>query len=174
SRLSRAARAGSSAGNRASSTWTRRKGPRASARSSSQSAKMRRWTSSSGAAAMACKKPRSSPAIAASSTAFPDQPTGAVFGRDAEFAQALPDQVRLSEQGLLDRVVLAGNLLGLGPQVVPQVDEQLHQPAYRRIVAGQRGCRRRRERQAEYLAQLLDEGGSLSEVRPGLLVARRR
>src|SRR5215208_4807983 len=52
---------------------------------------------------------------------------GAVFERDAEFAEPLADQVRLVEERFLQRVVLRG-LFRDRAEVVPQVEEQLHQP----------------------------------------------
>src|SRR5262245_6057620 len=63
-----------------------------------------------------------------SGTEPPAGTAGAVLEDDAEFAEALADLVGLVEQRLLHRVVLAGDLLRLGAQAVPQVDEELHQP----------------------------------------------
>src|SRR3982751_1547040 len=52
------------------------------------------------------------------STDAPGRAAGAVFERDAEFAEPLADQVRLGEQGLLRRVVLRGDRLRQRPEVV--------------------------------------------------------
>src|SRR4051794_33747579 len=57
----------------------------------------------------------------------------------AQLRQPLPDNVGLPEQHLLRRVGLVGDLLGLRPEVVPQLDHEVHEPGDELVVAAQAG-----------------------------------
>src|SRR4051794_2785824 len=75
--------------------------------------------------------------FAPASSHAPAGAAGPVFERDADLAQALADHVGLLEQRLLHRVVLGGDLLGLGAQVVAHVDEELHQTGHELVIAAE-------------------------------------